>query len=47
MNNYFFKTAARNLLRNKSFAFINIIGLAVGIASCLLIYLIINFEQKF
>ena len=47
MQNYIFKTAARNMIRNKSFAFINIIGLAVGIASCLLIYLIINFETSF
>lgn len=47
MQNYILKTAIRNFMRNKSFAFINIIGLAVGIASCLLIYSIIKFELSF
>src|SRR4051812_24155136 len=43
----YFKTAWRSLLRNKSYAAINIIGLAIGIASCLLIFLIIRFETSF
>jgi tetrahydromethanopterin S-methyltransferase subunit F len=33
----FFKVAIRNLWRNKGFSAINIIGLAVGMASALLI----------
>src|SRR5579871_2980247 len=43
----YFKTAFRNLLRNKGYAAINIVGLAVGIAACLLIFLVIQFETSF
>jgi putative ABC transport system permease protein len=38
LNNYF-KIAWRNLMKNKVFSFINIFGLAVGLASCMLILL--------
>jgi len=41
------KTAWRNLARNKSYTAINIVGLAVGIAACLLIFLVIHFETSF
>jgi predicted permease len=41
------KIAARNLARNRTYALINIGGLAIGIASCLLIFLIIRFETSF
>jgi hypothetical protein len=37
----------RNLFRNKSFSAINVSGLAVGIAACLLIFLVIEFETSF
>src|SRR5687767_857986 len=43
----YFKTALRNLKRNKSFTIINVLGLAVGIAACLLIFLVIRFETSF
>ena len=43
----YFKTAFRNLLRNKNFTIINIAGLAVGIAVCLCIFLVIQFELSF
>src|SRR5579871_4600769 len=43
----YFKTAFRNLIRNKSFTFINVLGLTIGIASCLLIFLVIQFETSF
>lgn len=43
----YFKTAFRNLWRNKNFTGINIAGLAVGIAVCLIIFLIIQFELSF
>lgn len=43
----YFKTAFRNLWRNKNFAGINIAGLAVGISVCLVIFLIIRFELSF
>ncbi|HEY4198728.1 MAG TPA: ABC transporter permease, partial [Mucilaginibacter sp.] len=49
--NYMFKnylkTAWRNLARNKSYAAINITGLAIGIAACLLIFLVVQFETSF
>ena len=43
----YLKTALRNLRRNKTYAAINIIGLAVGIAACLLIFLVIQYENSF
>ena len=36
LKNYL-KTALRNLLKNKAFTFINILGVAIGMAACLLI----------
>jgi len=35
----YFKTAFRNLWRNKAFSIINIVGLSVGLACCMLIFL--------
>jgi putative ABC transport system permease protein len=46
LKNYL-KIALRNLWRNKTFAFINIAGLAIGINACLIIYLIISYELSF
>jgi hypothetical protein len=43
----YFKTALRNLQRNKSYTAINMLGLAIGIASCLLIFLVVKFETSF
>ncbi len=43
----YFKTAIRNLKRNKSYAVINTLGLTVGIAACLLLFLVIQFESSF
>ena len=43
----YFKTAFRNLLRNKAYAATNITGLAVGIAACLLIFIVIQYETSF
>ena len=43
----YFKTAVRNLLRNKAFSFINIIGLSLSVAFCLLLFMHIRFEQSF
>jgi len=43
----YFKTAWQYLSRNKGFTFINITGLAVGIAACLIIFLVIHFETSF
>ncbi len=40
----YFKIAYRNLVRNKGYAAINILGLAVGMAVCLLISLYVSHE---
>lgn len=37
----------RNLLRNKGYAVLNILGLAVGIAACLLIFTVVQFELSY
>jgi ABC-type antimicrobial peptide transport system permease subunit len=46
LKNYF-KTALRSLRRNKQYAIINISGLAVGLAVCLVIALLIRFEMSY
>lgn len=46
LKNYL-KIAYRTLLRNKSYSFINIFGLALGIASCLVIMLYVVDELRF
>lgn len=43
----YFKIAWRNLLKRKTYAFINIFGLALGAAICLLIVLFIKSESSF
>ena len=42
----FFKTAWRNIARSKAFSFINIFGLALGLACSLLIMLWIQDERS-
>jgi putative ABC transport system permease protein len=46
LKNYF-KIAWRNLTRNKGYAAINITGLAVGIAVCMMIFIIIQFQTSY
>ncbi len=43
----YLKTAYRSLLRNKSYTFINVAGLALGITVCLIIFLLIRYELQF
>jgi putative ABC transport system permease protein len=43
----YFKIAFRNLWRNKAFSAINILGLAIGIATCLIIMLFVNNELSY
>ncbi|HWJ92680.1 MAG TPA: ABC transporter permease [Flavisolibacter sp.] len=43
----YFRTAFRSLIRNRNYAIINIAGLAVGIAVCTLIFIIIQFQTSF
>jgi putative ABC transport system permease protein len=42
-----FKTAWRNIIRQRSYTFINIIGLGTGIAVCLVIFVLIQFHLSF
>ena len=46
LKNYL-RTAWKNLRSNKTYVAINTIGLAVGIAACLLIFLLIQYETSF
>ena len=46
LRNYL-KLTFRNLWRHKGFSFINIMGLAVGMAACFLIFLFVNFELSY
>ncbi len=43
----YLKTAFRNLSRNKSYTAINVFGLGAGIAICLILFLIVQFESSF
>ena len=43
----YLKIAWRNLLRHKGFSLTNILGLAIGLAACLLIYLYVHNEQTY
>ena len=52
LNNYdmvknYFKVSLRNILRHKTFSLLNISGLSVGIASCILILLYVNNELSY
>lgn len=42
-----FKTAFRTLIRNWNYAILNITGLASGIAMCLLIFIVIQFQTSY
>jgi putative ABC transport system permease protein len=42
-----FKIALRNLKKNKGFTLINIGGLAIGLTSCLLLLLYVNYEYSY
>src|ERR1044072_9209662 len=43
----YFKTAFRSLTRNRNYTIINIAGLAVGIAVCMMIFIIVQFQTSF
>ncbi|MBT1707358.1 ABC transporter permease [Fulvivirgaceae bacterium PWU5] len=43
----YFKIALRNLVHNKSFSSINIIGLSIGMTCCLIIFQYVSFESGF
>ncbi|MFC0515360.1 ABC transporter permease [Mucilaginibacter angelicae] len=43
----YFKIAWRNITRHQSYSAINVAGLAVGIAACLLIFVVVQYELSF
>jgi putative ABC transport system permease protein len=43
----YLKAALRNIIKQKLFSFINIMGLAVGISICILIYLYVKNEWNY
>src|SRR6185312_2335770 len=43
----YFRTAWRNIRKNSTFSGINILGLAIGMAACLLILKYVNFELSY
>ncbi len=43
----YIKTAFRNLRRNKMYSLLNVLGLAVSMAACFLIFVVIQFETSF
>lgn len=43
----YLKIAFRNLIRHKAFSVINIAGLAIGIASCLLLFTVVKYELSY
>ena len=43
----YFKIALRSLWKHKAFSLINILGLAVGMTACFLIFLYVRFETSF
>src|SRR5664280_341447 len=43
----YFKSAFRNLIRNRNYTIINIAGLTVGIAVCMMVFIIIQFQTSF
>ncbi len=46
LRNYF-KTAIRNLLRYRGHALINLSGLAVGLAACVLLFMVVQYERGY
>ena len=47
MLNTYFKLTLRHLSNNRLYSVINILGLAVGIAACLLIFRLVHYELSF
>ena len=42
-----FMIATRNLLRKKGYTIINVSGLAIGIAACLLLFIVVKYELSY
>ena len=47
MTKNYLTLALRNFLRNKNYTLINILGLSIGVTSCIIIFLLITYELSF
>ena len=47
MIGHYFRTTLRSLFRNKIYTLLHIVGLAVGLAVCMIIFILIRFETGF
>ena len=43
----YFKTAWRNLNKHRAYSVINVLGLTLGITSCLVIFLVVHYELSY
>ncbi len=43
----YLKIAVRNLVRHKAFSIINVAGLSIGVASCLLLFTVVKYELSY
>src|SRR6476469_10237648 len=43
----YFKTAWRSISKHKAYSIINVLGLILGIASCLVIFLVVRYELSY
>jgi len=43
----YIKVAFRSLIKQRLYAFINIVGLAIGVTTCILILMFVNYEQSY
>ncbi|HYK47352.1 MAG TPA: ABC transporter permease, partial [Parafilimonas sp.] len=43
----YLKTSLRNLIRNKGYAGINVTGLAIGMAACVLLFIVVRYELSY
>jgi putative ABC transport system permease protein len=43
----YFKIAWRNLMKYKTFTFINIFGLSLSVSFCVLLFMYLRYEQSF
>jgi len=43
----YFKTAWRSISKHKAYSIINVLGLTLGIASCLIIFLVVQYELSY
>jgi putative ABC transport system permease protein len=43
----YLKIAFRNIARHKAFAFLNVFGLAIGMAACILLFIVVRYESSY